>query len=537
MSDAVQSRYGPDISDDEDLLEVDLSRYDEDVSDVVPSRYDQDEGFSRSRRPEKPRLLDDLNTKLLNIIRDLQNGVEPTRKIKILIKLIDRLSSNIRDMFLKYCRERIENYKDVIIFTNYENMICHVQVQDPTLVYTIEDFFYTNKYDQIHHNDIVEVFDQDEHTYYGIHNGNKVFIRKDNCTIVESTQHTTAPYFIMNDHIATKILLKIVSFNKDVIQHKCKLLLFEYLKWQGLNPGSFIMAHNHAGDELHSLAGMCPGCQGITAFPTKDELLLTIFEPYTNRYKVIETHEQSIGNMFYRVETYSFENILWQNFISLLRWGRPFSHFYQHDRDDRDDIPAIQLSMTNLLQNFKCLFARTRVEEIELNKDIEQHLQHYHPEKGLIDLFIPEIKFILRMKYLFDIRKRIPSFYIDKYTLNQWNTYCEINMNTHDVNPAMYLNYLFTTVLQDVINPKVYSFIIMSLNNLILPMIDQMVDPKNPDYGSFNVNKMIMIHIDHIIRKKNLFGEQKAGAVVSRMKSKKQQKNKHSNQKKSRKYN
>ena len=440
-------------------------------------------------------------------------------------------------MFLKYCRERIENYKDVIIFTNYENMICQVQIQDPTKVYkNDEEKYYV--WDKIHqHNDTIEVFDQDEQNYYGIHDGNKVFTSIDNCIIVESTQHNTYSYFIMNDNIATKILLKILSFNKDIIQHKCKLLLFEYLKWEGLSPSSFHLDHipgcndDYAPYFFSLERGVCPGCHGITAFQAKDELLLTIFEPYTSRYTVIETRERSIGFMYYHVEVYSFENILWRNFISLLRCGRPFSHFYRYY------TPAFQLSISNLLQNFKCLFARTRIEEIRLNQHINDALKHYEPEKELIDLFIPEIKFILRMKYLFDIRKRIPSFYIDKYTLNQWNTYCEINMNTHDVNPAMYLNYLFTTVLQDVINPKVYSFIIMSLNNLILPMIDQMVDPKNPDYGSFNVNKMIMIHIDHIIRKKNLFGEQKAGAVVSRMKSKKQQKNKHSNQKKSRKYN
>lgn len=504
------------------------------MSDAVPSRYDGDEVLDRSRQSEKSELIHDLNSKLLDIIRDLQSGVESTHKIKILIKLIDRLSSDIKDMFLKYCHERIENYNDVIIFTNYENMICQVQIEDPTRVNTIEDSYYRNEYVEIQHNDIVEVFDEDEQNYYGIHNGNKVFTSKDNCTIVESLHPITVQYFVMNHTIANKILLKILSINKEIIQHKCKLLLFEYLKWEGLNRGTFYLAHNHAGDEFHSLGGMCPGCEGITNFPTKDELILTIFEPYTNRYNETETHKRSIGFMYYHTERYSFENILWQNFINLLRWGRHLNNSYLHRIDD---IPIIEFSKMNLIQNFKCLFAKSRVEEIELNKDINDALMKYYPQIGLIDLFIPDIKFILRMKYLFDIRKRIPLFNIDEYTLNQWNNYCEMNTNMRHVNPAMYLNYLFTTVLQDAINTKVYSNIIMSLNTLILPLIDQMVDSKKPNYGYFNVNKMIISIIDRIITKKNLFGQQKAGAIVARKKSKKQQKNKRSNQKKSRKYN
>ena len=516
MSDAVPSRYGSD------------------VSDAVPSRYGSDEVFSTSRRQKRPELIHVLNSQLLDIIRDLQSGVESTDKIKILIESIYRLHSDTRDIFLKYCIERVENYNDVIIFTNYENMICQVQIQDPRRVNGVEISSYELEPMEIQHNDIVEVFSEDAEYYYGIYNGKKVHTRKDNCTIVESTHPLTAQYFVMNHTIATKILLKIASINNDVIQHKCKLLLFEYLNWEGLNHGSFYLAHNHAGDELHSLGGMCPGCQGITVFPTNDELILTIFEPYTNRYNEIDTHDRSIGNMHYYSERYSFENILWLNFINLLRFARPLNDSYSHEIDDS---PIIKFSKMNLIQNFKCLIAKTRSEETELNKDINAALMKYYPVIELIDLFIPDIKFILRMKYLFDIKMRIPLFYIDGYTLNQWNNYCEMNTNMRNVNPAMYLNYLFTNVLQDAINTKVYSYIIKSLNTLISPIIDQMVDSKKPNYGYFNVNKMIISILDRIISKKNLFVQQKAGAIVARKKSKKQQKNKGSNQKRSRKYN
>jgi len=497
------------------------------MSDALSSSYGPDEVFRRTSGPEKTQTIHDLNSKLLDIIRNLQNGVECDEQINLLIEDINRLSTDTRDIFLKYCIERIQNYNDVIILTNYENMICQVQIQDPTRVNTTEDLYYRNVYSEIHHNDIVEVFSEDDQYYYGIHNGTIVYTRKDNCTIVESTHPLTAHYFVMNHTIATKILLKIVSSNTDVIQHKCKLLLFEYLDWKGLNRGSFFLAHNHAGDEFHSLGGMCPGCEGITAFPTTNELLLTIFEPYTNRYKLTESYSHSIGNMHYHFERYSFENILWLNFINLLVSGKPLNDSYLRVIDHIPNIHEIdhipKFSIIKLIQNFKCLVAKTRQEEIELNKDINRALMNYDHDMSLVDLFIPHIKFVLRMKYLFDIRKRIPSFHINEYTLNQWNTYCEMNINMLNVNPTMYLNYLFTTVLQDVITHGIHFFIITKLNALILPNIEQLLDAKKLNIDFLFINKMIITQINHIVSKKNLFRKQTAGSLISSVKSRKQQ--------------
>jgi hypothetical protein len=105
---------------------------------------------------------------------------------------------------------------------------------------------------------------------------------------------TTLFSFIQKiQNIRNTVRVKILSINQNVIQNKCKLLLFEYLQWDRLSPDTFNMVHNHIIDEYQSLPEICPGCKGITKFQTTYHFLNHI---QINTHK--SKHEHAILQIF-----------------------------------------------------------------------------------------------------------------------------------------------------------------------------------------------------------------------------------------------
>lgn len=342
------------------------------------------------------------------------------------LKKLELIIQTMND-FSVYCDQLISNYQDVVIVTNDDNRICQVKIQNKELLFVTGNDWtgalilhqYSDDKQHLEQlSDIMDVFYETEDNYYGICDGKKMFTLKTNCEISSEQVKTSLGYFILNNDIVKKILLRPLTA-------KCMLLL-EYQTWDVIDAESFAtITHNHLSDEYPDHRNPCPACSQLPKYLEYD-LIIKTQQPYSNRYM----------NSYHVFENIRFENIIWNNFINLLTSDNSFNR-------------------KRALHNFKCLFAKTDAEELELYKDIDSALRiSGNPivrNMKLIDLFIDEIKFLLIMKQLFNNKQSIgPTL------LTKWNEYCDRNEFSKETLPETPLHYLFNTILSNMFNQTDY---------------------------------------------------------------------------------
>jgi len=491
-----------------------------------------------------------LNTQIINIIKNMQNGINTTEEMKLFeqsfeeVKLKYTKSEPRRDRyddesrwhfsasnsdsklqtmieFEIYCKQLIANYRDVIIVMNDQSRICQARILNLSYVYTsIQKYPNRDTVEFSNHesnltSDILDVFDEDEEYYYGICGGIVVIIPKTSCQILDIPVLTSIGSFILNDNIIKRILIE--SLKADGPK-KSTFLLFEYQTCKEIDKTKLNSLHEHEpiydyDDTRFQSLPECDSCSVASnrSYDLKAELLFRLPNSYSSQ--VFRTKKVYSSHNMYHIERLtvirSFANIIFDNFISLLLLGNSFQR-------------------KGVFQNFKYSFAKTEAEEIELYKDIDAALHESRDEKfrhmKLIDLFIPEIKFLLRMNHLFEIEKRISSFKIEKRNSEQWHRYCETNGITTDTNPGVYLNYLCRTVLRNVVSAEAYTNLLASSATMMVLLLEKLSNSEL----YFDFNKYLSMQIDDVIRRTIENRKKEGGTRIRKIRSKKHQQNKSS---------
>jgi hypothetical protein len=433
--------------------------------------------------------INDEITKTQNRIHDINIDIIKMNKSTEMIK-----------QFILYYKELIVNAQDVVIITNENSRLYQVTVISTDQLFTkkivyadpsewfnpitradfpkaeIDMACQTDQVPSVHRpreneclpvlSDILDVFDEDEDYYYGICTGVRVLTRKDNCVKIEQPERCTLPYFVMNNHFARKLLLKDLTL--DQLPEKNRLVLFEHRKYHLLQSSSFQTYHGHWSDEVF---GRPPAC----CMSSSDN------KSYGDDAKNIIT--LPIQNMFddnhrlYRYERDIFKIFIFNNLLRLLRSN---NSFYR----------------SCALQNFKYLFTHSPDEEIELYNNINEHLHDPHNwdfrlNIKLIDLFIPEIKFLMH-RILYD-KLKIP----DRLQM-EWEKYVAEHNKPPETKPQNFLHYLLNVVLSNLVSRKLHRSLLSKLGEITIALTRDMTSGQSvSNRGQY---KMIIDMIERVIQ-------------------------------------
>ena len=492
--------------------------------------------------------INELNTQLISIIQNMKAGIDSIEQIETLKHTFERVKSkprhysgpdkhnmerhcnsewncDIRDIrneietisdFENYCIHLIQNYNDVIILTNEQFRICQVVINDPTQV-NRDISIYTDNTHTTHFSweyntgDIIDVFDQDDEYYYGITKRTIAVINKTNCQVLDHNVLTSTNTFILNDNIIQAILHKVQKLQRITTK---TVLLFEHQTCLHIQKEYLNNVHNHIEpdeDEQYRIdysdtCGICDSFKKGDYDINDSKLLFYMPDFYNTQDFTIRTIYAGYGLYYdqFTIVKRRLPNIMYENLISLLLSK---NNFYQK----------------TALVNFKCFFTKTVQEELELIKDITNTLETKNIK--LINLFIPEIKFLLS-NHLLQVIKPIGKT-TDHRTPDyiKWLKYCEKNEVEPSTKPEFFLSYLFNVVLEHIISVKTYKIMLMDITELTQKLVVQLSIPGGSFVNSDIILGWITKQINRVIEK--MIVEQKGG--LNKLKSrKKKQIKKHS---------
>jgi len=452
------------------------------------------------RMPDFKQILERVDKNLL-MTNDLNRPIDRLNNRKIELDNISRAAKeNIEflDSFRLYCNQLIHNYKDVVRLSNENNRLFQVSLIFTNEVHThktvwndVEDLHPLKRTDrlaseqsdhvfsdaafyerQFSNSDTFDVFDEDTEYYYGIYEGQSAFTRKNNCVKVDNPQACLFPFFVMTNRLANQILLG----NYLGLEHSstsCPLLLFEHSQCVVLDPILFSTYHSHYSDDVPSLVPEC--CHYIHSLQDTSENTL--------RTSLLSLSMQSQHDDFIFSVTYNspvmqnnFKRLLCRNFISLLK---------SQERSINKKV---------LLQNMKCLFAKTAVNQVKLYRDIDSELTvmssafdryefgSLYPDRSdfrlhtetLLDIFIPEIQFLLLIRSIFALRLVRPPIQIEPVYIHRWEMYLAANNLGKDATPEDYLSYLCRDVLSNLISLEIYEQIMALSIKMTILLLDRL---------------------------------------------------------------
>lgn len=479
--------------------------------------------------------INELNTQLINIIKNMMDGIDCKAEIQTLKNTFEEVKvkprhysgpdehdldrhykpewdcdiSDVRNEigtildFETYCMHLIENYNDVIILTNEQFRICQVVITDPSQVYR-EIHIYTDniitfgfgwEYAQ---GDIIDVFDEDTEYFYGINKGVMSVIHKTNCQVLDHNVSTSINTFILNDNIIQAILYKVLKLERIT---KKTVLLFEYQTCLQIDKKYLNTVHSHNQpdyDDDQNTIDYSDTCSICASFKKGDfninnsKLLFYMPNSYNTQDFTTRTEYGGFTLHFNPINIVKrrLPNVMYENLISLLLSNNNFNR-------------------KTALVNFKFLFTKTVQQELQLIKDINNTLENKNIK--LIDLFFPEIKFLLS-KHLLEKIKPIDKKIDDR----DWLMYCETNGVSSVTKPEFFLTYLFDVVLVNIIPVKMRNKILMNVTELIKQLL---VDLGSPDrlFNYDTLQRLVTRQINTLIKK--IIEEQKGG--LGKLKSRK----------------
>ena len=414
------------------------------------------------------------------------------------------------DKFRLFCNEVIDNFRETVIFTNENTRLYQVRVQSQDNLYTqkeswsdTEQMYPVTRANLVHpvmavavqtdqvysrvdehepvFDDILDVFDEDEEYYYGIYHGVSVFTPKNNCTKIDNPERCLLRYFVMTNRFANKLLLNNFSRSRDQeSSKKCALFLFEHTGCVVLDPVSYTVYHGHYSDDVPSIVPEC--CSSRNPYSRAHELRANLLS------LSVECEQADLDFSYgYYARDNSFQRLLWDHFIRLLR---------SEHREVNKKV---------LLQNMKCLFAKSDARQIQLYRHVDDALSeqlrygfHYtqNTEK-LIDIFIPEIQFLLLIRNLFALKKRNPTFRIPESYLSRWELYISVNNLGKDATPEDYLLYLCRDVLSNLISHDQYQQLLTQSSEMSVALLEML----SYDGSFYNTMRLIITQIHRIVSK------------------------------------
>jgi len=380
------------------------------------------------------------------------------------IDAIQQLVDNFR--FNSYCNQLFDSYNDVIYITNVDNRLYQATVNNNSNIYTkkflgssirIEDDF-------IHTNNLFDIFDEDFDYYYGIYNGRRIFSRKTNCVILSPPgPMASLDYFVINNTFISNLLLN--DLDK---QQQLKLVVFE---------------------------------KPIGVFVTKKSFDVYSFDEFgvSRRLSDIERIDEFelVPVNFIDFNTLSYRSMN-KNIIDLY-----FRELIKHLRS------RISFHKTKSLMNMKYLFGKSGRCQIELYRKIESYLfEHGQSILGkshkaiiriptpfyqgvsiiypsLINLFIPEIKFLLQRMY------------IPNQAQLGWANYVAERNKPIDTSPKFFLQYLLNVVLSNLVKPDIYNTLLTKLDGMMNLLITNLA---KPDENERAVQLLKSQQIDRVIK-------------------------------------
>ena len=519
------------------------------ISGLKPSKFNSDIANKLSS-PEFKEILDRIE-KTSSTITNLNREKHAMENRKMELHSRSRYCKEVIDFidsFILFCNQSIDNYRDGVVLTNENTRLYQVRIISTDLLYTKKEVyadpfevFHTiisddfpeaeiaaDKSDQVSSrvvahepvlSDILDVFNEDEEYYYGICTGIHVFTRKDNCIKIDEPEKCLLPYFVMTNRFANRLLRGDFSGLREQLHKKCALFLFEHKDCVVFESDSFTISHGHYSDELF---GRPPACcawrhSNYRSFESHSNVLesglLTLSMEnlhsscdFRRAYGHID-HDMS--EMVFR-DT-SFQSLLCHNFMSLLR------------SDDKTVNKKI------VLQNMKCLFATTAERQIKLYRDIDEVLarpsrffdhsyvwQHSQGILKLIDIFIPEIRYLLLIRNLLAFRKRNPRYRIPQNYLDGWEMYRSVNKLREDATPEDYLIYLCRVVLLNIITDEQYQQLLTQSSEMSLLLLERIV----ADSSMYSPIPLIIKQINYIVSNILTRDKKDGGRRIHKIKSK-----------------
>ena len=401
------------------------------------------------------------------------------------IRFKQAVINNYRD-FKNYAEEVIEDYQNVIIMHNTDIIKCvKRRIEEPfTRAFgndSISSVVYRRAADphiQSAHedteSDIIFVIFEDHETdqYYGIDfEGNKAV---GNMSDYEPmSDPPSCNYFIIKDPrlFAEKIL--------DIQTDTKKKLLFENQFFKYVTINCFKSYHNHAEDAYPNwMTGPCDACNGIIRGWIQDSKL----QNYKfSQYMLNDLAESYTRERLRRTQVYPVHCMVWDYFLLYFNVSNSNNEIYKRKK---------------VLQQFKCLFTKDSNDEKKLYHKIENQI---YPRKPLIELFLPEIKFLLH-RILYD------KFNIPDRLQSNWVEYVRDHSQPVDTSPKTFLHYLLNVVLSNLVSREVYDSLLITLSNITITLSDDMTTRD----GHHNYS-MIKDIIDRVILKYKL--KQEAGKL------------------------
>jgi len=455
---------------------------DKDAGDNIVNSYyinsDSRDGYNNRIKDSK---LDQFNISNANYDKENRKFSEISQKSANYQSILDNYGD-----FNHYAHEIINDFKNVIIFLNSDILKCVkkriVAIADGDAhVFTREFSDYQYQEDEViaMERDIIFVIFEDSGLYYGIDiEGHR--------KIGNINEYEVMPEPPKCGHFIISDLEKFVEKILDIQMDTKKKILFDNQFTKLIDFNCFMLYHNHQEDEHENWRDPCPACNGkyageiIHSEIQNYKFVEYMLNPLSN--KTEESHRRWDYN---RVPVYPVHDAIWQKFI-------------------------VQFKESNynrkiILQQFKCLFTKDDEQETMLYQKIDIALQ----PKKLIELFIPEIKFLLHR------------IYIPNELLSEWTNYTSANNKPINTPPQHFLQYLLTVVLSNLVSKDLYLSLESSLGSMIRSLTANIAtDTSNPYLDLGMRSKMISQLINKIVTKFVL--KQSAGKLRNNKFSKKQ---------------
>ena len=449
--------------------------------DIVNSYYinsDSRQGYSDKIKDSK---LDQFNISKVNYDKENRKFSEITQKKEHYQSILDNYSD-----FNHYAHEIINDLKNVIIFLNSDILKCVkkriIPIPDGDAHVFNRGFLdYQHEEDEVipMERDIIFVIFEDSTKYYGIDIEGHQKIGNINKYEVMA-EPPKCGYFIISD------LEKFVEKILDIQMDTKKKILFDNQFTKLIDFNCFMLYHNHQEDEHENWRDPCPACHGKYASE--------IIHSKLQNYKFVEymlnplsnKTEESRGRWDHnRVPLYPVHHAVWQNFIVRLKESN--------------------YNKKIILQQFKCLFTKDDEQETMLYQKIDIALQ----PKKLIELFIPEIKFLLHR------------IYIPNELQSEWTNYTSANNKPINTPPQDFLQYLLTVVLSNLVPKNLYLSLESALGSMMMSLTANIAtDTSNSHLDLGMRSKMISQLIHKIVTK--FVVKQSAGKLRNNKFSRKQ---------------
>ena len=406
--------------------------------------------------------------------------------------------------YIPYYAKIINNFKDVVIFTNQNACLFQVGVKDINKLATIKN--YTYRYiklmyimvlrgEQINPDefDVIDVYDTDDKYYYGICNGKIICTPIDNTVRLALNSGVCFPlhYLAITDHFMKQLFTTDLSTANPNIPHK--LLLFEHGSAKFIKKFKFSrFNYEYSGSDSDSDFDDGGLLQRSISWVSQslDEntfYLYSLFDLFLSKSK-------NYAEIFNTIHWYPFENnYIWNIFFNLLTSNN-------------------KLHRTCALQNFKYFFIKNDIELNNLHKDINRYIttNTQFTNMKLIDFFIPEIKLLLH-RILYDkLEVRLHD-----NLQREWDAYVIEYNKPPNTRPQTFLNYLLNVVLEKLVHRDRYKCLLTTLSGMFESLITEMAKNKGLDGPNY---KFISDIIDRLVRKQFKL-KQLAGKLVSKKKN------------------